>query len=543
MTDLPILRDLGAVLLTATLLVFAARRAGAPTIVAYLVAGLLLGPATGWLEASESVELISELGIILLLFLVGLELSLDKVRDVGRVVIIAALAQILLTAAGGFGLSLLLGFGTTDALFLAVALTFSSTVVVVKLLDQKGDSTARYGRIAIGILLVQDVAVILSLTLLAGLDPREATGPGSMVQGLVLSLAGMGALVVAAIVAARYLLPRVMGWAADSLETLFLWSLAWCFAFVVAAEFLELSVEIGAFLAGISLAQLPYNHELRRRVHPLMNFFIAVFFVSLGLHMHLEAAFERWWAVLALTAFVILGKFLILLVSTAKAGETPETSFRTGISLAQISEFSFVFAALAIGEGYIDEGILSIIGAVGLLTIGGSSYLILADTALYRWVHGAGWLRPFGTGAETRTAGGEEIAGHVIVVGMNALGRRIVQALLRRGEAVVAIDNDPRKLEELPCPTVLGTAEHLSVLTEAGLERAKLLVSALQIEDANNLLAFRGRSAGVPTSIHAFDRSVVKQLEEIGVDHLIMSKNAGTRSLAEMLRQMEEARA
>ena len=275
MTDLPILRDLGIILLTATLLVFVARRAGAPTIVAYLVAGLLLGPATGWLEASESVELISELGIILLLFLVGLELSLDKVRDVGRVVIVAALAQILLTAAGGFGLSRLLGFGTTDALFLAVALTFSSTVVVVKLLDQKGESTARYGRIAIGILLIQDVAVILSLTLLAGLDPREATGPGSMIQGLVFSLAGMGALVVAAIVAARYLLPRVMGWAADSLETLFLWSLAWCFAFVVAAEFLGLSLEIGAFLAGISLAQLRYNHELRRRVHPLMNFFIA----------------------------------------------------------------------------------------------------------------------------------------------------------------------------------------------------------------------------------------------------------------------------
>ena len=125
---------------------------------------------------------------------------------------------------------------------------------------------------------------------------------------------------------------------------------------------------------------------------------------------------------------------------------------------------------------------------------------------------------------------------------MNALGRRIVHALLQRGELVVAIDNDPRKLEELPCLTVLGTAEHLSVLAEAGLERAKLLVSALQIEDANNLLAFRGRSAGVPTSIHAFDGSVVKQLREIGADHLIMSKNAGTRSLAAMLRQMEEAR-
>ena len=189
--------------------------------------------------------------------------------------------------------------------------------------------------------------------------------------------------------------------------------------------------------------------------------------------MHLEAAFERWGAVLALAAFVILGKFLILLVSAARAGETPETAFRTGISLAQISEFSFVFAALAIGEGYIDEGILSIIGAVGLLTIGGSSYLILSDTALYRWTQGAGWLRPFGAGTEIGTASREETRDHVIVVGMNALGRRIVHALLQRGEAVVAIDNDPRKLEELPCPTVLGTAEHLSVLAEAGLERAE----------------------------------------------------------------------
>lgn len=184
-------------------------------------------------------------------------------------------------------------------------------------------------------------------------------------------------------------------------------------------------------------------------------------------------------------------------------------------------------------SGLIDEGILSLIGIVGLVTISGSVYMILHNHPLYAWLYRRGWLRMFGSGrAEVEEERGPKFRNHVIVVGMNALGTRIVRDLMAAGEAVVAIDSDPTKLRGLGCPAVVGSTEHLSVLEQANLAEARLLVSALQIEDENNLLAFRGKEAGVPTAIHAFDRLVVGELREIGADHLIMSKNAGTRRLA-----------
>ncbi len=543
MTDIPILRDLGVILVTVTVLVLLGRRLGVPTIAAYLIAGLILGPATGVLAASESVELLAEVGIILLLFLVGLELSVAAARDAGRVVLITALTQIVLTAAGGVAVALLLGFSGTEALVLGVALTFSSTVVAVKLLDQKGDAGARYGRIAIGVLLVQDVAVIVALTVLSGLDPESDAGMGGMIVDLLLSLLAMGGLIAVTVIAARTFLEPLMRWASKSLEVLFMWSLAWCFIFVELAAFLELSVEIGAFLAGISLAQLPYSEELRRRVHPLMNFFVAIFFVSLGLHMEVGLALERWDAVLAITAFVMVGKFLIVSVSAAWSGESRRTAFRAGVTLSQISEFSFIFAALAIGKGYIGADLLSILGGVGLLTIGASSALILSDQKLHMRAKQAGLLGflPSSGEPEVEVVGEEPLSNHIIVVGMNALGRRIVEGLIELGETVVAVDTDSNKLRPLPCATVLGSIDHPSVLEHARLDHAILVVSALQIEEANNLLAFRARSAGVPVSIHAFDRAVVSELRELGVDHLIDSKSAGLRTLAQTLRRLEEA--
>lgn len=520
--------------MAAAALVLIARRFRTPSIIAYIVAGLVLGPATGLMHETEAVELIAELGIALLLFLVGLELSLEKIRDVGRVAVVAGVGQVIFTAAGGLGLSLLLGFSLIESIFISTALTFSSTVVVVKVLTQKGELDTLYGRIAVGIFLVQDLVVIVVLTILTGLGDPESMTAASVLRGIGGSLLGMLLLLAAALAASRYLLGRVFGWISASADGLFLWALTWCFLFVLAAGALRVSPEIGAFLAGVSLAQLPVAEELRRRVQPLMNFFVLVFFVSLGVQMELGAATAYWLPALVLSLFVLIGNPLIFLIIIARMGYTRRTAFLTSVTVAQISEFSFVFAAVGLSAGFIDEGILSLIGVIGLVTIGGSVYMIIYNEKLFSWLEGRGWLRIFGGGdrEESEEDTHPEMKGHVIVVGMNALGRRIAIALTEAGERVVAIDTDPGKLRGLPCETLVGSTEHLSVLEEAGLPGAKLLVSALQIEDANNLLAFRGRASGVPTSIHAFDRLVVDELRMIGVDHLIQSKNAGTRRLA-----------
>jgi Kef-type K+ transport system membrane component KefB len=539
MTDVPLIRDLGIILLASAAALLLARRARIPSIIVYMVTGLLLGPVTGLLGVTSTVHLISEFGIALLLFIVGLELSLDKIRDVGKVAVLAGLGQVIFTAAGGIGLALLLGFTMIESVFIGTALTFSSTIVVVKLLDQKGDLDALYGRIAVGIFLVQDLVVIIVLTFLAGLGRDEALTAASVTQGMLQAFGGMALLLVGAMLASRYVLPRVFGWMSASLEGMFILSLCWCFGVVLAAEALALSLEIGAFLAGIALAQLPYNHELRRRVHPLMNFFIAIFFVSLGLQMELADAGGQWLPALVLSLFVLIGNPLIFLFIIAGLGYDVRTSFMTSVTVAQISEFSFIFAAMGVGAALIGEPILSLVAIIGLVTIGVSSFMILYSEPLFAVVDRLGLLRPFralSRSAEPPAPAATVLDGHVIVAGMNSLGRLLVRELAERGEQVVAVDTDPRKLEGLPATIILGSIDHASVLAEARVERARLVVSALQIEDSNKLLAYRCRELGVPASIHAFDISVQRDLREIGVDHLILSKNAGIRQMAAELR-------
>jgi Kef-type K+ transport system membrane component KefB len=538
MIDFPILRDLGVIIFAATAFVLLAQRLNAPTIVAYILAGLLLGPVTGFLEATDVIHLIAEVGIVLLLFLVGLELSLDKIRDVGRVAVLAGLGQVIFTAAGGFVLSLVLGFDTMESIFIATALTFSSTIVVVKVLTQKNELDSLYGRIAVGIFLVQDLVVIVALTLLNGLGQPDELSLGALARSLGGAFGGMLLLLGAALLSARYVLPPLFGWISASLEGLFIWSLAWCFLFVVAAELLQVSVEIGAFLAGLSLAQLPFHVSLRRSVHPLMNFFVMVFFVSLGVQMEVEEATRHWGAAIALSAFVLIGNPLIFMAIIARTGYGERTAFLTSITVAQISEFSFVFAAVGLSAGLIDESILSLIGVVGLVTIAASVYMILNNERLYEFFRGRGWLRLFGAEQEVEPVETDpELEGHVIVVGLNALGRRIVDALLERGEAVLVIDSDPGKLADLPTRTLLGSVDDPVVLEEARLPRAKLLVSALQIEDVNHMLAYWGREAGVPTSIHALDQELAAELREAGAVHVIRSKSSATKRLAMLLRR------
>jgi Kef-type K+ transport system membrane component KefB len=538
MTELPLLRDLTWIVMAAAAALWVARAVRLPAMVGWMAAGLLLGPVTGVVVVSASVERISEVGIALLLFLVGLELSLDRIRDIGRTALFAGTGQIVLTAAGGFGLAWLLGFAPVPAAFLALAVTFSSTVVVVKMLEHGGQIGATHGRLAIGILLVQDVVVALVLTLLAGLEGVPRMDAAAVVGGLGRAFAGAILLSGLAFVAARWVLPRVFAGLGRSIEAVFIWSLAWCFLLVLLAHEVHLSVELGAFIAGVALAQLPDNDDLVRRVEPLVDFFLAVFFVSLGVRLDPAAATARPGAILGLSLFVLAGKPLIVMLLLPRFGYGEGTSFRTSLFLGQTSEFSFIVAGLGLAAGLIDPELLSVIGMVGLITIGASATLIGGAERVRRAVSRAGLLRPFGARPDDDRPSEDAISGHTLVVGMNTLGRRLVDGLGERGHTVMAVDVDPGKLRGLSCRTLVGDAEQPAVLEEAGLHRARLLVSTLQIEDTNRLLAWRARAAGIPAAIHAFDGSLIAELESIGVSRLMVSKHDGIRQLAVELRRL-----
>lgn len=543
-SELTLLLNLGFIVITAAVCAFLGKLVKMPSIVAYIIAGMALGPGLGIVQLDHSLELISELGIALLLFLVGLELSLQKIKDLGRVAMILGSLQVSMTAAGAYAISTLMGFGKMECVFLAATVTFSSTVVVIKLLDQKGATSRLFGRIAISLFLAQDIVVIIGLTILSGLGSGggESFEIVALTKNLCIAFGGMIVLLLVSLLASRYVLPKPFAWASRSPDTVFIWALCWCFLVVLLAHQFHLSVEIGAFLAGIAIAQLPIHEDLHRRLHPLMTFFVAVFLVTLGIQMEISVLGEVWKYALGLSAFVIIAKPLIVFTILSRLRYSEYTAFQTATASGQVSEFAFILLGLGAGAGLIEARLASLGGMVGILTIAISSYLILYSDPLYGVFRKLGILKFFNAKQEPDTEEVHTQEGHVIVVGMNALGREMVKQLSDRGETVLAIDTDPRKLEGLNCAeTLIGSVEYESAVEEIGLGRARLVISALQIEDTNHLLAYRCRSAGVPCAIHAFDISVVEDLLDLDTAYMFMPAFDAVREQLAVFDQTESA--
>jgi len=531
-------RNLGIIVVSAAVLVMLGRLIRMPAIVVYLLCGVLIGPVFGLVEMSEALELISETGIALLLFLVGLELSFHKIRSVGKVALIAGTGQVVFTAAGGFCIALLLGFGAADSAFIGLGMTFSSTVIAVKLLDEKNELDTHYGHIAVACSLVQSFLVILLLSVLAGLG-ADGQGAAGMVWNISKAFGGVLLMAAFAWAASRWLLPKPFAWAARSPDVALVWSLTWCFLMILLARLLGLSLEIGAFLAGISLAQLQHNEDLHRRVHPLMNLFVAIFFVTLAIPMSFDNFGGSWLAPVLLASFVIIGNTTIYLLLIPRFGFSARTALLTGITGAQISEFSFILAAMGVAKGMIGIHIVGLMTVIGLLTMGVSAYLIRYNHTIAYSLEMRGWLRWFDRkGRQDPNIYHHKLSNHVIVVGMNTLGRDIVRRLCQRGETVVAIDTDPRKLKGLPCRTLHGSVEYLSVLEEAGYDRAKLLVSALRIEHVNDILAYRCQLAKIPCAVHVVDVSVADSLLDLGAAYLMIPKVDGVKAQVSKLKEM-----
>lgn len=540
MPEIDLIRNLGVMIVGAAAMVLLARLIRMPSIVAYILAGLVLGPILGMVELTTydpdvpdgALDVITGFGIVLLMFLVGLELSFDKVRDVGKIAVILGGSQILFIGGVGFVLALLLGFSFIPAIFIATALTNSSTVLVVKLLEQKRETRRPYAHIIIGLNLIKDVALIIVLALLGGLG-MVGTGAGADVAiKIATAMLGLLVLIGVAGVSSKFVLPRAFLWASDSPRVLFVWGLAWCFCFSVAAEAMGLSPAIGAFLAGISLAQLPVADDLRRRVHPLMNFFLAIFFVAIGAQMKLGATLALWPSLLVLGLFVLLVVPVFTIWLTARMGYGHRVSFLVGSAMGQISELSFVFAAVGVISGIVGLEVLSLITMLGLVTIASSAYVIMFNRPIYALFTRLGLLR-WVRASMDHSDDADEVAlsNHVVVVGMNHLGQRVARELHKRGHVVLAIDTDARKLRGLPCRTMVGHVDTLSVLEEARLPHARAAVIALQIEEANSMFVYRCKQWGVPVAAHAFDGSVVETLEKLGADFLIQPRAEANRRL------------
>jgi Kef-type K+ transport system membrane component KefB len=314
-----------------------------PAILAYILTGILLGPL-GLLPIrhGEDLELLGQVGITLLLFLLGLELKLRELRSIGKTAIIGGSIQVVFTCIVGMLIGLGLGFSPTISLYLAIGLSFSSTIIIVKLLSDKKDLTSMYGKLAIGILLMQDFFAVMTIILFTGLTP------GASASALLPEIAVIGIKVILlfglVIVLSKYVFPPLVHKISNSSESLFLFSLAWVFVFtaIVTSPLIGFSIEIGGFLAGLALANTLESFQIVARMKALRDFFITLFFVMLGLEMKFSNIELIIFPAIIFSLFVIFGKPLIVMATTGLLGYRKRTSFLTGISLSQISEFSLI---------------------------------------------------------------------------------------------------------------------------------------------------------------------------------------------------------
>lgn len=514
-----------------------------PLIVAFIAVGIVAGPAgLNWVHAADQVDLLAKMGIALLLFVVGLKLDVHLIRNMGRVALATGFGQVLFTSVVGFGLCLLLGLEPIPALYVAVALTFSSTIIIVKLLSDKREIDSLHGRIAVGFLIVQDIVVVLAMIVLSAFAARS-DGAGTLL-GLLGVLAKGGAFLGGLGLAGRYLLPKILRRAAASTELLLLFAIAWGLALASLGDALGFSKEIGAFVAGVSLASSPYREAIGSRLVGLRDFLLLFFFLSLGAQQDLRYLATQLGPAAVLSLFVLIGNPLIVMVIMGWMGYRKRTGFLAGLTVAQISEFSLILGAMALSLGHIEAPTLGLITLVGLVTIGMSTYMILYSHWLYDRL--SPWLRVFerriahreGPDAEYPS---EDRRADVIVFGLGRYGGRIAEGLRAKGRAVLGVDFDPQAVAEAEqngLRACYGDAEDSELIGLLPLADCRWVVCTSALPDANLTLLHALRQYGYRGRVALTARapSDAARLERAGADLVLCPHlDAADRAVEQLL--------
>lgn len=517
-----------------------ATRLRQPLIVAYIGVGVLVGPVgVGWVEADNTIELLARMGIAILLFLVGLRLDLHLIRSTGPVALATGLGQVAFTSVFGFLIAIALGMDRVTALYVAVALTFSSTIIIVKLLSDKRELDELHGRIAVGFLIVQDIVVVLVMIALTSFG--RPTGD-NLTLGIVLMIAkGVGLLAGVGLLM-RYILPRLLHHIARSQELLVLFGVAYAVSVAALSEELGFSSEVGAFLAGFSLAPTAYRDAIGARLVSLRDFLLLFFFLDLGARLEFSDAGQQITDAVVLSLFVLIGNPLIVVLIMAALRYPVRVGFLAGLTVAQISEFSLILAALGLSLGHITEATVSLITVVGLITIGGSSYLIMYSHQIYRRIER--WLRVFERARTHPEAVDEEDADiDVLLYGLGRFGSHLADRLGETGHRIIAIDFDPHKITTATrngMSTVFGSAEDVHLLEALPLTRARCVISAIPTLETNMALLhnLRHHDYRGTIALTAHNRHDADQLRAAGADTVIEPFATAATATADILQGM-----
>ncbi len=455
-----------------------------PLILAYLFSGILAGPQVfGLIHSEETLSFLSKLGITALLFIVGLSLSPKVVREVGGVSFLAGSGQVILTAAFGFVIAFLFGYSWINALYISLALTFSSTIVALKFLQDRRELGTIYGKISIGILLVQDVTATCALVVVTALSAGASDWQSFAIVFLKAILLGLGVTAVS-----KLILPSLTKVFASSQEFLLLFSIAWGTGVAALFQYTGFSIEIGALAAGVALSTSAYHFEISSKMKVLRDFLVAIFFIVLGSELHFGSIEALILPAIILSLFVLIGKPIILMSLMGTIGYGRNVSFRTGLTMAQISEFSLVLMALAYSLGHVGDEVVLLVTIIAMATFAFSSYMLAASD----WLTDKLWNRLAFFERRKPILDKKKLERvDALLFGCHRLGHDFLPLLKASYKKYLVVDFDPATIEELKrrkIPAVYGDADDNEFLDEIDLSKVKLLISTLPDVETNLFL-------------------------------------------------------
>lgn len=538
--------ELALIIVFASLMAVLARFFKQPLLAGYILTGIVVGPSVlNILASHDELEMFSKIGISVLLFIIGLHLNPDVIKEIGKPAFLIGIGQIVFTALAGFVLLRWLDYSIVASLYVALALTLSSTIIVLKLLSDRNDLDKLYGKIAVGFLLVQDLVAVIFLVLINLTKVDLATGTfvwGGDLTGKLLSLFFLVIVIsVALYLLSKIILPKLSQYIASSQETLFIFSLAWGLGLSALFYKLGLSLEFGALLAGVTLAASPYAIEMSSRLKPIRDLFVMFFFIILGSQISLSTLPEIIGPVIILSFFVLVGNPIIVYLIMIGLGYRSRTSFYASLAVGQVSEFSLILIALAFSLNQVDATVVSLVTLVTTISIVGSSYLFASADKLYVWLQPnvLKWLA--GRRKSTVSSLSENpFLPEMIIFGYDRVGYDFVQAGQSIKANLAVVDFNPQainKLQVADLPFFYGDAGDLDFLAELNLGQVRLVVSSIPDFAVNCLLVSYYRSVNETGVIivTSHNPTETRTLYELGASYVVMPHYLGAHHAAKLI--------
>jgi Kef-type K+ transport system membrane component KefB len=537
--------QIGLVVIAAAIFAYILRLFRQPQLLGYILVGIIITPVLGLITNTSIIEAMSTIGVVFLLFIVGLEMDIKSLKNVARVATFGGLIQVISLFIVGYLIMLFFGSTGLEAAYVGLIIAFSSTMVVMKILSERRELGTLHGRIVVGMLLVQDIIAILALTLLSSVN---GFGPLIVLYAL---LKFVGILLVAYI-CGKWIFPFVFKSAAKNQEILLVTSVAVCFLFSLGLHYLELSIAIGAFVAGVTLGNLEYNFQIIAKVKSLKDFFSLLFFVSLGMGISFAVASSMWVLFVVLLLAVLILKPIIIMFICSLFKYTKKPSFLSANALAQVGEFSLILAALGLSLGHISNDLFSIVVAVTIVSIVITPYYIEHNQWFYRILS-----KPLGFFDYFTTEGLEylptKVQPKIVLCGHNRIGYSILKKLNGKNDKrsknnkkqILVVDFNPEIIHLMVTQgyhCIYGDATDDEIIDRMNLSKIKTLISTIPTYKDNLLLIRKTKAVNkkVKIIVTAMDIDVALKLYEHGADYVIMPHFLGGEHVSHLIMKVDE---